>query len=289
MCHDQGIRKHPSEIGTSDHSALFATTKIGFCDKRSFDKPDQSVVHLRSGNERCKSNQSKSTYVEMVENKSVLLSRSPLVDTLKRLSVEEVGTCQRQSQPSTIKKDPSALIKNSIKNRIKDSLAIPHTLEGEDFQKYMFKTHKVDLQKPAKDQKKKFRQKQRQGYSKTARHAEFSVPSQESFASWNIAVAVPKNPKKQYLHRRYSKQKSCEVIKEVSLMARRLSGLPSKEGKLFDFVCSLLRNRYGAFSQVTCIYCIIDLFHCIELFFTIYKFRKGIYIFNKMNVRTFID
>lgn len=275
MCHDQGIRNCPSEIGISDRSALYATSKTGFCDRRSLNKPDQSVVHLRSGNERCKSDQSKSSYVEIVENKSVLLSRSPLVDTLKRISVEEVGTCQRQSQSSMIKKDPDALIKNSIKNQIKDSLAIPHTLEGKDFQKYMFKTHKVDLQKPTKDQKKTFRQKQRQGYSKTERHAEYSFPSQESFASWNVAVGIPKNPKKQYIHRRYSKQKSCEVIKEVFLMARRLSGLPSKEGKLFDFVCSLLRNRYGAFSQVTFIYCIIDLFHCNELFSPSINFEKA--------------
>lgn len=275
MCHDQGIRNCPSEIEISDHSALYATKKTGFCDRRSLYKPDQSVVHLRSGNERCKSDQSKSSYVEIVENKSVLLSRSPLVDTLKRLSVEEVGTFQRQSQSSTIKKDPDALIKNSIKNQIKDSLAIPHTLEGKDFQKYMFKTHKVDLQKPTTDQKKTFRQKQRKGYSNTERHTEYSVPSQESFASWNIAVAVPKKHKKQYLHRRYSKQKSCEVIKEISLMTRRLSGLPSKEGKLFDFVCLLLRNRYGAFSQVTFIYCIIDLFHCNEFFSPSINFEKA--------------
>ncbi|XP_071162891.1 uncharacterized protein [Mytilus edulis] len=244
VCNDQGIRKCPSEIGTFDHSALFATTKTGFCNRRSLDKPDQLVVHLRSGNEKCKLDQACSSCVG-TGNKSVSRSRSPLVDTVKKLSVDEIGACQSQtqSQSSTINKDQEHLIQNSIKDHIQDSLAIPHTPEGQDNPKYMFKTHKVDLQKPASEQKKTFRQKQRKRYSKTERHAEYSLPSKESFSSWNIAVAVPKNSKKQYLHRRYSKRKSCEVIKEVTLMARRLSGLPSKEGTLFDFVCSLLRNR----------------------------------------------
>lgn len=246
VCHDQGIRKCPSVIGTSDPSALFATTKTGFCDRRSLDKPDQSVVHLRSGNERCKLDQSSSSYVG-TGNKSVLLSRSQLVGTVKKLSVEEVeaSQSQRQSQSSTINNKPDHLIQNSIKNQMQDSLAIQHThtLEEKYSPKYMFKTHKEDLQKPASEQKKTFRQKQRKGYSKTKRHAEYSLPTQEKFAYWNNAVTVPKNLTKQYLHGRYSKRNSCKVIKEVFLMARRLSGLPSKEGKLFDFVCSLLRNR----------------------------------------------
>ncbi|CAC5419537.1 unnamed protein product [Mytilus coruscus] len=140
-CGDHGYRtstnRNPTVIGTcGDHSAAFPTIKPVFCDKRSSDKIDGSVVHLKGGtNHRCGLGQSSSSHLEIVENKSVLQSSSTSVDTIIQLSDEEFGACRSQSQDDKLPKthkEPYHAIQTSNGKQIQvgGSLASTDLLSG---------------------------------------------------------------------------------------------------------------------------------------------------------------
>ncbi|XP_052105814.1 uncharacterized protein LOC127738565 [Mytilus californianus] len=140
-CGDHGYRtstnRNPTAIGTCrDHSAAFPTIKPVFCDKRSSNEIDGSVVHLKDGTtHRFGLGQSSSSHVEIVENKRVLQSSSTSVDTIIQLSDEEFGACRSQSQddklPKTHKEEYYAIqTSNGKQIQVGDSLAKTDLLSG---------------------------------------------------------------------------------------------------------------------------------------------------------------
>ncbi|VDH97543.1 Hypothetical predicted protein [Mytilus galloprovincialis] len=254
-CEDFGIRKcnerNSSVIGTFEHPLAFPTIKSKSMDWISLNRLDPSVVYLRSAtNDRCKLAHSSSSYVGITENNSILVSQSPSVDTVSQISVKERGAnlSQRKSEDGTLlstNKKEDHRIRQLTNPQIKegDSLAKPHTHEGKKLPTIMNKNHNEYFSKPATERKITVAPEQR----KAQLPSRYFIPFTKTVAYSKSAVVFPKNIKNQFLTRQLSKLHSCKTTNEISMMAKRLSGFPLNDKKLFEAVCLLMRNRYGTF------------------------------------------
>lgn len=265
-CEDFGIRKcnerKSSVIGTFEHSIAFPTIKSKSLDRRSLNRLDPSVVHLRSEtNNRCKSAYSCSSYVGITENKSLLVSQTPSIGTISQISFREGGANSSKRQDSTLlstSKEEDHMIRQLPNPQTKegDSLAKPHTHEGKKLPTFMNKNHNEYFSKPAIERKITVAPEQR----KAQLPSRYLIPFKKTVDNSNSAVVFPKNFKKQFLHRQLSKLHSCKTINDISMMAKQLSGFPLNVKKLFKAVCLLMRNRYGTFlfGENATINCIIE-------------------------------
>lgn len=221
------------------------------------------MVYLRSEtNDKCELSHSSSSYVGITENKSILVSQSPSVDTVSQISVRERGASFRKSQDVTFlstSKEEDHSIKQLTNSQIKegDSLAKPHTHEGKKLPTFMNKHHNEYFLKPAIERKITVAPEHR----KAQLPSRYFIPLKKTVAYSKSAVVFPKNFKKQFLHRQLSKLHSCKTTNEISMMAKRLSGFPLNDKKLFEAVCLLMRNRYGTFlfGEVATIFCFIEI------------------------------